>query len=319
MRWQIPTLADVLKARLRIAPHLRPTPLFGYPTLNELLEADVFIKHENHQPVGAFKVRGGVNLLSQLSAEERERGVIAASTGNHGQSLAYAAQLFAVPATICVPENANPVKVASMRGLGAKLVFRGRDFDEAREHCEQLANEHGYRYVHSGNEPLLIAGVATEALEILQEQPEVDVIVVPVGGGSGAAGACIVAKAVNPAIRVIGVQSESAPTAYRSWRERRLVEDRMETFAEGLATRTAFELPQRILSQWLDDFVLVSDDEIRAAQVLMIEATRNLIEAAGAAPLAAALRLREQLGARRIALIASGGNASRDQILDLLK
>jgi threonine dehydratase len=115
------------------------------------------------------------------------------------------------------------------------------------------------------------------------------------------------------------VQSEAAPTAYRSWRERRLVEDRMETFAEGLATRTAFELPQRILWQWLDDFVLVSDDEIRAAQVLMIEATRNLIEAAGAAPLAAALRLREQLGARRIALIASGGNASRDQILDLLK
>jgi threonine dehydratase len=319
MRWQIPTLADVLKARLQISPHLRPTPLFGYPTLNELLEADVFIKHENHQPVGAFKVRGGVNLLSQLSAEERERGVIAASTGNHGQSLAYAAQLFAVPATICVPENANPVKVASMRGLGAKLVFHGRDFDEAREHCEQLANEHGYRYVHSGNEPLLIAGVATETLEILQEQPEVDVIVVPVGGGSGAAGACIVAKAVNPAIRVIGVQSEAAPTAYRSWRERRLVEDRMETFAEGLATRTAFELPQRILWQSLDDFVLVSDDEIRAAQVLMIEATRNLIEAAGAAPLAAALRLREQLGARRIALIASGGNASRDQLLDLLK
>lgn len=315
----MPTLADVLKARLRISPHLRPTPLLGYPTLNELLEADVFIKHENHQPVGAFKVRGGVNLLSQLSAEERERGVIAASTGNHGQSLAYAAQLFAVPATICVPENANPVKVASMRGLGAKLVFRGRDFDEAREHCEQLANEHGYRYVHSGNEPLLIAGVATETLEILQEQPEMDLIVVPVGGGSGAAGACIVAKAVNPAIRVIGVQSEAAPAAYRSWRERHLVEDRMETFAEGLATRTAFELPQRILWQWLDDFVLVSDDEIRAAQVLMIEATRNLIEAAGAAPLAAALRLREQLAAKRIALIASGGNASRDQLLDLLK
>jgi threonine dehydratase len=319
MRWQIPTLADVLKARLRISPYLRPTPLLGYPTLNELLEADVFIKHENHQPVGAFKVRGGVNLTSQLSAEERERGVIAASTGNHGQSLAYAAHLFTVPATICVPENANPVKVASMRGLGVKLVFRGRDFDEAREHCEQLANEHGYRYVHSGNEPLLIAGVATETLEILQEQPEMEVIVVPVGGGSGAAGACIVAKAVNPAIRVIGVQSEAAPTAYRSWRERRLVEDRMETFAEGLATRTAFELPQRILWQWLDDFVLVSDDEIRAAQVLMLEATRNLIEAAGAAPLAAALRLREQLAAKRIALIASGGNASRDQLLDLLK
>jgi threonine dehydratase len=308
----------VLEARRRISPYLRPTPLYCYADLNELLGADVFVKHENHQPVGAFKVRGGINLMSQLSPRERERGVIAASTGNHGQSIAYAARLFGVRATICVPEAANPVKVASMRGLGAEIVFYGRDFDEARERCERLANEHGYRYVHSGDEPLLIAGVGTETLEILEEQPQTEVIVVPVGGGSGAAGACIVAKAVNPGIKVIGVQSQAAPAAYRSWRERRLMEDRAETFAEGLATRTAFELPQRILWQWLDEFVLVGDDEIRAAQALMIEATRNLIEAAGAAPLAAALRLRQQLAAKRIALIASGGNTSREQLLDLL-
>jgi threonine dehydratase len=318
MEWQLPTLADVLDARRRVAPHLSPTPLYSYPALNDVLGAEVFVKHENHQPVGSFKVRGGVNLISQLSAEERERGVIAASTGNHGQSIAYAARLFGVRATICVPENANPVKVASMRGFGAELVFHGRDFDEARERCEQLAHEHGYRYVHSGNEPLLIAGVGTEALEILEQQPRVEAIVVPVGGGSGAAGACIVAKAVNPAVKIMGVQSEAAPAAYRSWRERRLVEDQMQTFAEGLATRTAFELPQRILWQWLDDFLLVSDEEIRAAQALMIEATRNLIEAAGAAPLAAAIRLREQLASKRIALIASGGNASREQLLDVL-
>jgi threonine dehydratase len=318
MEWQVPTLGDVLEARRRIAPHLRPTPLYGYAGLDELLGAEVFVKHENHQPVGAFKVRGGVNLVSQLSTDERERGVIAASTGNHGQSIAYAARLYGVPATICVPEAANPVKVASMRGLGAELVFHGRDYDEAREHCEQLASEHGYRYVHSGNEPLLIAGVATETLEILEEQPETDVIIVPIGGGSGAAGACIVAKAVNQAVRVIGVQSEAAPSAYRSWRERRLVEDRMETFAEGLATRTAFELPQRILWQWLDDFVLVGDDEIRAAQALMIDATRNLIEAAGAAAMAAGLRLREQLTGKRVALVLSGGNVSREQLLELL-
>jgi threonine dehydratase len=254
MEWQVPILADVLEARRRISPHLRPTPLFAYAALNELLGAKVFVKHENHQPVGAFKVRGGVNLISQLCPEERARGVIAASTGNHGQSIAYAARLFGVQTTICVPENANPVKVASMRGLGAELVFHGRDYDEAREHCEQLADEHGCRYVHSGNEPLLIAGVATETLEILEEQPQTAVIIVPIGGGSGAAGACVVAKAVNPAVRVIGVQSQAAPAAYRSWRQRRLVEDRMETFAEGLATRTAFELPQRILWQWLDDF-----------------------------------------------------------------
>lgn len=119
-------------------------------------------------------------------------------------------------------------------GLGAELVFHGRDFDDAREHCEQLASEHGHRYVHSGNEPLLIAGVGTETLEILEEQPQTDMIVVPVGGGSGAAGACIVAKAINPAIRVIGVQSDAAPAAFRSWQERRLVEDKMETCAEGL-------------------------------------------------------------------------------------
>lgn len=318
MEWHVPTLADVLEARLRISPHLRPTPLYSYAGLNELLDAEVFVKHENHQPVGAFKVRGGVNLISQLSADERERGVIAASTGNHGQSIAYAARLFGVPATICVPEQANPVKVASMRGLGAELVFHGRDYDDAREHCEQLARERGYRYVHSGNEPLLIAGVGTETLEILEEQPATDVVIVPVGGGSGAAGACIVAEAVNPAVRVIGVQSEAAPAAFRSWQERRLVEDRMETFAEGLATRTAFELPQQILWQFLDDFVLVSDDEIRAAQALMIEATRNLVEAAGAAPLAAAPHLREQLMGKRVALILSGGNASREQLLDVL-
>lgn len=318
MEWQVPTLADVLEARRRIAPHLRPTPLYGYPGLDELLGAHVFVKHENHQPVGAFKVRGGVNLISRLSVEERERGVIAASTGNHGQSIAYAAQIFGVPATICVPEAANPVKVASMRALGAELVVHGRDYDEAREHCERLAEERGYRYVHSGNEPLLIAGVATQTLEILEEQPQVDVIIVPIGGGSGAAGTCIVANAVSQTVRVIGVQSEAAPAAFRSWQEHRLVEDRMETFAEGLATRTAFELPQRILWQRLDDFVLVSDEEIRAAQALMIEATRNLVEAAGAAPLAAALRLREQLASKRVALIASGGNASREQLLEVL-
>jgi threonine dehydratase len=217
-----------------------------------------------------------------------------------------------------VPEQSNPVKVDSMRGPGAQLIFHGRDFDDAREHCEQLAQDRGYRYVHSGNEPLLIAGVATETLEILEDQPGSDVIIVRVGGGSGAAGACIVAKAINPAVRVIGVQSEAAPAAHRSWQARRLVEDRMETFAEGLATRTPFELPQKILWQSLDDFVLVSDDEIRAAQALTIETTRNLVEAAGAAPLAAALHLREQLAGRRVALVLSGGNATRQQLLQTL-
>jgi threonine dehydratase len=318
LSWHIPTLADVLEARRNIAPHLRPTPLFTYASLDELVGAEVHVKHENHQPVGAFKVRGGVNLISELGADERERGVIAASTGNHGQSIAYAARLFGVPATICAPERVNPVKAASMRGLGAELVLHGRDFDAAREHCEQLAREHGYRYVHSGNEPLLIAGVATETLEIVEEQPRIEAIVVPIGGGSGAAGACVVAKEVNPEIEVIGVQSDAAPAAFLSWQARRMVEHPIGTFSEGLSTGTAFELPQQILRESLDDFVLVSDDEIRAAQLRMIEITRNLIESAGAAPLAAALKLRERLAGKRVALIASGGNASPQQLREVL-
>jgi threonine dehydratase len=313
-----PTFADVLDARTRIAPHLLRTPLREYPPLGRLIDATVFVKHENHLPTGAFKVRGGINLVSQLSQGERERGVVASSTGNHGQSIAFGARLYGVKATICVPENANPVKVAAMRDLGAEVVPNGVDFDEARELAEQLSIELGFRYIHSGNEPLLIAGVATATLELLEDEPRIDTIIVPVGGGSGAAGASIVAKTLNPSIRVIGVQSDAAPAAFRSWRERALLEDEMRTFAEGLATRVAFELPQRIMWELLDDFVLVSDDEIRAAQRAMIESTRNQVEAAGASPLAAALRLRDELAGRRVALIASGGNASPDQLRELL-
>ena len=317
MNWPTITLADVLEARRRIRPHLRATPLFPYAGLDELLGAEVWVKHENHQPVGAFKVRGGVNLVSQLSEDERSRGLIAASTGNHGQSVAYAARLHGVTARICVPEAANPVKLAAMRALGAELIVHGRDFDEAREHCERLAVEHGYRYVHSGNEPLLIAGVGTGTLEILEERPDVDAIVVPIGGGSGAAGACIVAKAIRPEIQVIGVQSDAAPAAFQSWQARALLEGEMATMAEGLATRVPFELPQQILWEHLDDFVLVSEDEIRHATRLMIEHTRNLTELAGAAPLAAALSLGDRLRGKRIALVLSGGNISPDQLAGL--
>jgi len=195
-----PAFEDVLSARKRIAPYLLRTPMHSYPAINELIGTEVFIKHENHQPTCAFKVRGGVNLVSQLSEEERIRGVIAASTGNHGQSVAFAARLFGVAARIVVPEAANPGKVASMRGMGAEVIFHGERFDEAREHCEDLARRNGYRYIHSGDEPLLIAGVATEALEMLEDEPALDVIVVPVGGGSGAAGVCLAARAIKRSV-----------------------------------------------------------------------------------------------------------------------
>jgi len=314
-----PNLRDVLDAQRTIAPYLDPTPVRRYPLLDGTAECELFVKHENHQPTGAFKVRGGINLVSHLGSEQLAAGVYAASTGNHGQSVAYAASLFDVAATIFVPLGANPVKVSSMRSLGATVVEHGVDFDEARERCAEVAEARGARYIHSGDEPLLIAGVATATLELLEREPSIDVIVVPVGGGSGAAGACIVAKAVDPRIVVIGVQSEAAPAAYRAWRERRPIADEMHTFAEGLQTRVSFELPQLILAEKLDDFVLVADDELRAATLQMIELTRTLVEPAGAAPLAAVLKLREQLAGRRVALVCSGGNISPLQLRELLE
>jgi len=306
----IPAFKDVLAAHQRIRPYLLPTPLHRYPAVDDLIGTAVYIKHENYQPVGAFKIRGGINLVAQLTPEERERGVIAASTGNHGQSVAYAAQLFGVTARIVVPEGANPGKVAAMRGMGAEVLFHGEKFDDARLHCEALSRENGYRYVHSGDEPHLVAGVGTATLEMLQTQPDIDVIIVPVGGGSGASGASITAHGIDPAIRVIGVQSEAAPAAYRSWQAGELLDAPNHTFAEGLATGSPFALPQAIMREHLDDFILVAEDEIRQSIIWMLECAHTLAEGAGAASLAAAYKLREELQGQKIGLICSGGNLS---------
>jgi threonine dehydratase len=313
-----PTFTDVLEAAKQIRPYLQPTPLRRYPALDRLVGAEVYVKHENHNPTGAFKVRGGINLMSRLADEERRRGVIAASTGNHGQSVAYAARLFGVSAIICAPKAANPVKVESMQDLGAEVVLEGERYDDAKHNAERLAREHGYRYIHSGDEPLLIAGVGTHTLEILQEEPDVDVVIVPIGGGSGAAGAGLVAKAVNPQIQVIGVQSDAAQAAYLSWKSGEMRESPNRTRAEGLSTAAPFALPQRIMRRVLDDFVLVSDDQIDAATAVMIEKSRTLVEAAGASALAAALSLRDRLAGGKVALICSGGNISPAQLRALL-
>jgi len=310
----IPTFQDVLLAQRQIHPYLQRTPQYSYPAMNALLGTEVYIKHENFQPVGAFKVRGGINLISQLSPEERERGVISASTGNHGQSVAYAARLFGVKAIIVVPEKANPGKVAAIQGMGAEVIFYGATYDESKLHCESLAHEYGYRYIHSGNEPLLIAGVATEGLEMLEDEPGLEVIIVPIGGGSGAAGVSIATHAVNPHIQVIGVQSEASPAAYETWRQRRLVNAPNRTFAEGLATGVAFELPQKILRESLHDFMLVTEEEIMRAMVWMIERAHTLAEGAGAAPLAAAYRIRDQLKGKKVGLVCSGGNTTLDHL-----
>jgi threonine dehydratase len=310
----IPTFQDVLFARRQIRPYLNPTPTHSYPAINALIGTEVWIKHENYQPVGAFKVRGGINLVSQLSQDEREKGVIAASTGNHGQSVAYAARLFGVKAIIVVPENANPGKVAAMQGMGAEVVFYGENYDQSMKHCEALEHEHGYRYIHSGNEPLLIAGVGTEGLEMLEDQPDLDVIFVPIGGGSGAAGVGIAAHAINPSIQIIGVQSESAPAAYETWKKHKLVTAPNRTFAEGLATGVAFELPQTIMRDHLHDFLLLTEEEIRRGMLWMIERAHTLAEGAGAAALAGAYRMSETLKGKKVGLICSGGNTSLEHL-----
>lgn len=285
--------------------------------MSEATGVDVWLKCENLLPTGAFKVRGGLNLVGRDPTARN--GIVAASTGNHGQSLAYAGMKFGVPVTIFVPRNANPLKLAAMRAYGATLVEHGVDFDEARVECERYAKAEGVRYVHSGDEPYLIAGVGTATGEVLEDLPTADVLIVPVGGGSGAAGACIVAKATDPEITVIGVQSEGAPAAYLSWRDRaRRTTERIATFADGLATRTPFDLPQRILREHLDDFVLVTDDELyRAMRVLLVEG-HLVAEGAGAAPLAAARRLRERLAGKTVVCWVSGGNATADSLMRAL-
>jgi threonine dehydratase len=314
MDWPTPTLADVLKARLALAPYLRPTPALEPPALARELGCQAVLKCENLNPTGAFKVRGGINLLAALAPEAKTRGVVAASTGNHGQSVAYAARTFGVQATIFMPDDANPLKVAATAALGAKVVQTGRDFDQARLAAEQLAELHGLRYVHSSNEPLLVAGVGTAALELLEVAPDLDTIIVPVGGGSGVLGAGIVARAVNPAIRVVGVQAEGAPAVYRSWRERRrIVTDTVNTFAEGLATREPFELPLALLPHLADEIVLVSDEEIAAAIRLLFETTRQVAEGAGAAATAVVMTRPHEFRGKRVGLILSGGNITSDQ------
>ena len=314
----LPTYDDVLAARATIAPHLSPTPLRQYQPLSDSARAEIWIKHENHLPTGAFKIRGGINFMARFAREHRNTPVLTASSGNHGQSIACAARLFGVRAVVVVPNGANPVKLEAIRGYGAEVRCVGKDFDDCRAYVEETAEKEGMHYLSSGDEPLLISGVATHTVEILEQQPDLDAIVVPVGGGSGAAGASLAAKAINSRIEVIGVQSERAPAAYRSWKERRRVEAPMETFAEGLATRAPFELTQAVMRENLADFVLVSDQELRRAMLILLEKTRNLVEGAGAAGLACVLRYPERFRGKRVALIVSGGNVSPEGLLQLL-
>ena len=310
-----PTLNDIYVARERIAPHLARTPLLRHPLLDQATGLTIWVKHENHNPTCAFKVRGGVNLVASLSLDERRRGIVTASTGNHGQSIALASRIHGVTCTVFVPAGNNPEKNAAMRAYGATVEEGGRDFDEARERCEERARATGARYVHSANEPMLIAGVGTYALELFEECPDVDVIFVPIGGGSGACGLITVRNALGSRARIVGVGAQKADAIYRSWKgPQRVVGESADTFAEGIATRVTFDLPFGIYKQYLDDFLLLSEDELAEGVRLALRTTHNLAEGAGSAALMAAAKHRPDLEGLRVACIMTGGNIDRAKL-----
>jgi threonine dehydratase len=306
--WPV-TYADVLEALPRVRKVLNPTPLYEWPGLSSLLGCRFYLKHENHQPTGAFKVRGGINLVATLSDAERQAGLLGCSTGNHGQSLAYAACRFGVRCTIVVPSGNNPDKNRAIQNFGAQLIEHGRDFDEARDYLEKELLPHGGRYVHSANEPKLIAGVGSMAWEIFETVPEPDVILVPIGLGSGVSGTGIVAKTRRPQTEIIGVQAEGADSMVRSWRAGSYQETaQARTWAEGLATRRPAQMTLDIMRDVMDDAILVNDDELRHACRLILEQTHNLAEGAGAATLAAAWKERHRFAGKTVVAILSGGN-----------
>lgn len=314
------TCADVLDALPRVHSVLVPTLLRNWPGLSEWLGFELHLKHENHQPVGAFKVRGGVNLVGTLSKAERAAGILGVSTGNHGQSLAFAARHFGVACTIVVPVGNNPDKNRAIRQLGAELVEHGRDFDEAREFVGELQRQRGGRYVHSANEPKLIAGVGTLTWEIFEKLPEPDVLLVPVGLGSGVCGACIVAKHRRPQTQVIGVQAVNACAVAESWRSGQWVEkSTASTWAEGLATRVPAELTLGIMRQLMDDVILVTEEEMRCAAALILQHTHHLAEGAGAAAVAAAMQQRKRFAGSRVVAVLSGGNLDLAQLPAILR
>ena len=310
------SFVDVLAARPRVYRYLQKTPLHHYSGLSELIGADVYLKHENHQPVGAFKVRGGINLAVTLAESERKACLYTASTGNHGQSIAFGGKVTGTKVCVALPEGANPSKFAAIRRLGAEVVIHGRDFDEAREWVMQRARIDRARFI-GPTEPELIAGVGTCTFEIMESLPEVDVIIVPVGAGSCAASAALVAKTMNPKVQVIAVQAERAPAIQRSWKAGHPVTAPMETEAEGLATRVAFENTLRMIRDprtGIDDFLLVSDESMRDAVKMLLEHTHNLAELAGAAPLAAGLQVKDRLAGAKVVLVVTGGNIAMNQL-----
>jgi threonine dehydratase len=311
------TFDGVLAAGGVVSAHLPPTPAWSYPLLDARAGCRVVVKHENVQPTGAFKVRGGVNLAAALRERDDVAGLVTASTGNHAQSMAYAARLAGTRAVVVAPVGSPDVKLGAVRGLGAEVVVHGPTMTEAAAHAHALAEADGLTYVDPGNEPPIVYGHATVYLELLRQHPDLETIYVPIGSGTGAAGACLVRDALAPGCRVVGVQSSAAPAAYRSWTAGELTTAPCRTRMSGLATGVGFALPQSVLRERLDGFLLVSDDDIAEAAALLASHAHTLAEGAGAAALAGLLADTDR--PQRCAVVVTGGNATSEEIAALAR
>lgn len=307
------SLHEVFKASQIVSQHLNPTPLVKYDKLSQWLGFNAYVKHENQNITGSFKIRGGINLMSHIK-KAGISGVITFSTGNHGLSVATAARRFGLPAIVVVPENSNPVKIKLIQETGATLVEGGKNFDQASLVVAELSDSKGYYEVHPANEPHLINGVGTGFLEVIQEQPEIDTVLLPLGGGSEVAAAVTTLKAIHPAIDIIAVQAELSSAAYHSWQQGQLLERANETFAGGFATGTAYPTTFDIYKDSLTDFILLSEHEILQGIALAAYYTKNLVEGAGGSTLMAAWKLREQLAGKNVVLQLSGANASPTEL-----
>ena len=312
------SLSEVVRSRSIVGNHIKPTQLVYYEGLSRLIGADVYLKHENHNPTGTFKIRGGTNLMYHLH-QRGIKGVITFSTGNHGLSIATAARWFGLNAVIVVPKNNNPVKNRAIMECGAELVEAGTTFEEASQIVDQLCQERSLYYAHPANEPLLINGVGTEFLEIIEDLPDIDVMIVPIGAGSEVAAAITTLRAFRQDVKIIAVQAKDSPAAYHSWKKQEIRQAPNTTFAGGFATGKAYELPFGIYKAGLNDFVLLAEEEIYDAIGLAFYYTHNLAEGAGAASIMAAYRIKEKLKGKKVVLQMSGCNASPKEIKEACK
>ncbi len=312
-------LLGVIRARAVTDRYLKRTNLTYYSELSRLAGCEVYVKHENHNPTGSFKIRGAVNFLQHMSSEELEAGVLVATRGNHGLAMAWAGRFFHVPCTVVVPEGNNPEINRIVESFGADLIVHGHDFYDAQSYCDELVDSAGYYYVEQGNEPEILNGLGTMGLEIFEDLPDVDAIICPIGGGSGCASLLKVAQAVSPAVEIIGVQPERAAAFYESLKKGERVRlETADTVADGLAARSVFQLPYAIMKDHISDVVLLSEDEILQGIRIAIETTHNLAEGAGAASLAAALKIKDRLAGKKVALVMSGGNLDHEHLLQAM-